>query len=882
MPLVSSTIPNLINGVSQQPAALRLASQAEAAINCMPSPVEGLKKRPPFQHLKRLFAGSAGSGRPFFNIVDRDGANRWGILLQDQAIKVFDLDGTLKTVATPDGVSYLDVTGEPCKQFRVSSVADYTFIVNREKVPAILTGAGDKSPVWGTKSMVFVKAAAYGTEYKVKIDSTEVAIKTRPAGGDTFSATYSQSGTTVTVTCNNHGWSTGFLINFAALTGTAQNGQFTITVTDANTFTFTAAQSLTTSGNCSVNYNPTLSTVDIATRLKDALAAAGALSGFTFTASEYIIEIEKNDGGAYTLNTTDGYDGASIKGIKGSVSTITDLPTKARHGFIVKVQGGTASEFDDWYLKFEATAGSGFGDGAWRETVAPGIDYKLDPTTMPHVLVRENDGTFTFKKFDWSPRVAGDAETASNPSFVGHPINNITVFRNRLVLLSDENVIMSAADEFDRFFPETVQTVLDSDPIDLTCGGSQVNILLAAVPFASTLLLFSRHNQFRMDSGSLTVQPLTPKSANITAMTAFELYDGTDPVTVGRTIYFPIPRGEYSGLREYFLPDTTSPVPASDEVTAAVPRFIPADIVQMAATISEEAVALITKADPTKLYYYKFFFQGDQKLQSSWSYWEVEGTKQLLAIQFLDSDLYAVVQYSDGVYLEKMTVRPEAAESGVEYELLVDRKAKETTCTVALTNPAGLDVQSTITLPYPINSGSTMVVVGRDVAGNTIAPGQLITPISQTAAGGAGGNGTLVVRGNLTAAKFWVGELYTMRYEFSTPYLKEQPQGGGVAIIGGPRLQLRTWTLIHDKSGHFELRITPRGRDTKAHPYNGLTLGDPGVQLGEVPQQVGKFRVPVMAQNIDTKVEIYSRSPLPCRVQSAEWEGMYFSRTERL
>ena len=74
MPLISSSIPNLINGVSQQPAALRLASQAEEVINCMPSPVEGLKKRPPMQHLKKLFAGSAGSGRPFTHIVDRDAA----------------------------------------------------------------------------------------------------------------------------------------------------------------------------------------------------------------------------------------------------------------------------------------------------------------------------------------------------------------------------------------------------------------------------------------------------------------------------------------------------------------------------------------------------------------------------------------------------------------------------------------------------------------------------------------------------------------------------------------------------------------------------------------------------------------------------------------
>ena len=802
MPLVSSTIPNLINGVSQQPAALRLASQAEAVVNCMPSPVEGLKKRPPFNHVKRLFTGSAGSGRPQFTIVDRDGANRWGILLQDQGIKVFDLDGTLRTVATPNGLGYLDVTGEPSKQFRLSSVADYTFIVNREKVPALLTGGGDLSPVWGTKSMVFVKAAEYNTTYKVKVNSTEVSYTTPVVG----------------------------------------SGQ------------------------------PTTPT--IATQLRNSLATAlGA--GWTITADDYIIRIAKDDGGDYTLSVTDGYDGQSLRGIKGSVSSITDLPTKAEHGFVVRVQGDTASDFDDWYLKFEATSGSGFGDGVWRETVAPGIPYKLNPATMPHVLVRESNGDFTFKQFDWSNKLAGDSDTAPDPSFIGHPINNITVFRNRLVLLSDENVILSAADEFDRFFPETVQTVLDSDPIDLTCGGSQVNILLAAIPFASTLLLFSRHAQFRLESGQNTVLPLTPRTAAITPMTAFEVVDSSDPVAVGRTIYFPIPRGTFGGLREYFLPDTTSPVPSSDEVTAAVPRFVPIDIVQMTATVSEEAVALITKADPKKLYLYKFFFQGDQKLQSAWSYWEVEGDKQLLGIQFVDSDLYVVVQYSDGVYLEQVVARPENVDPGKGFELLVDRRADQTKCTVALTNPSGLDLQSTITLPYPRSTGGEYVVVGTGGTGNPLQPGQVVFPIAQ-------GSSTITVRGNLTAASFWVGELYSMRYEFSTPYLKEQPQGGGVSIIGGPRLQMRTWTLLHDKSGHFEVHVTPRGRTQRSHPFNGMVLGDSGVPLGRVAQEVGKFRVPVLAQNIDTKVEIYSRSPLPCRIQSAEWEGMYYSRTQRL
>lgn len=54
MGLVSKSIPNLINGVSQQPAALRLESQGEAQENGFSDVVDGLKKRPPTKFLKKL------------------------------------------------------------------------------------------------------------------------------------------------------------------------------------------------------------------------------------------------------------------------------------------------------------------------------------------------------------------------------------------------------------------------------------------------------------------------------------------------------------------------------------------------------------------------------------------------------------------------------------------------------------------------------------------------------------------------------------------------------------------------------------------------------------------------------------------------------------
>ena len=710
-------------------------------------------------------------------------------------------------MAKPDGTSYLNITGEPSAVFRVASVADYTFIANREKTVAM---AATTSPTWGTKSMVFIRSADYATTYSITVNATTVTYTTAAAGGTVPS------------------------------------------------------------------------TVDIALDLRNSLATAlGA--GWTITASDYIVRITKNDGTDYTLGSSDTKTGLATVPIKGTVDTISDLPTKAEHGFIVKIVGAAATGADDYYVKFVANTGSGFGHGVWQETVAPAIQYLFDATTMPHVLVRETDGTFTFRKFTWSGRVAGDAITAPNPSFVGSTIQNVNLFRNRLALLADENVILSAADAYDRFWPESVQAVVDSDPIDLSAGSRKINLLTSSLAFADVLLVFSRNGQFRLSGGNAVAASLTPKTATITQVTAFEMSQAVDPVIVGRTMYFPVPRGEYGGLREFFLPDASGPVPTSEEVTAAVPRFLPSDLSNLIATAAEEAVYAVSKSQPRRIYLYKFLFQGDDKLQSAWSYWEFNAGKSVIGIDLIDSDLYAVVQYSDAVYLERIVTHPDAVDTGTTVEMLLDRKTTEASCSVALTTPSGLDVQSTITLPYPINtSTSNMAVVGRFFAGNTLQHGQVVQVLSSTAAGGAGGNGTLTVRGDLTGAEFFVGELYGMLYEFSTQYLKEQPPGGGMAVIAGPKLQLRTWTMLFDKSSSFSIKVTPRGRDTQTYPYTGFEIGDQEVSLGELALRTSKFRVPVMAQNIEAKIEVVSSSPLPCRLQSAEWEGWYHTRAARL
>ena len=977
MPLITSSIPNLINGVSQQPPALRLASQAEEVVNCMSSPVEGLKKRPPLHNVARLFIENKSTVRPFVHMVSRTNDINYIIIIQDGAIKVANLDGTLVTPATPDGVGYLDVAGHPSEQFRVASIADYTFIVNREKEVAM---SSDLSPttITNPSAMVFIKVANYDTEYSVTLGGTTVTYTTPPAGGEQIECSYSQAGnsSSVLVEAPGHGLVTGdkFKISFATASGGVA-GTYEVGSASTNSFYYTAGannDSTINLGNCTIVPQKKLSTITIAHELAEQLHN---INGYTVNHDDYIIHIKKDDGSDYTLTSKDDKTGEGTKVIKGVVDDLDDLPIKAYDGFIVKVQGSQATQYDDYYVRFVVNADFPptystdptdiFGDGVWKETVAPGIQYRFDEATMPHVLVRNSNGTFTFQKYikgentatyaqsgttvtvtktnhglesgdllfvrpssgtntaantgvfsikpvtantftftsgasqttngntiygtTWSGRLAGDKKTALEPTFVGRTIQNLNLFRNRLIMLSEENVILSASDDHGRFWPETVQTMVDSDPVDLACGGSSINILLSTVAFANTLLLFSRNAQFRLDAGLNVGSALTPKTATITQMTSFDMDTSVDPIAVGRNTYFPITKGGFSGLREFFLPDSSGSVPLSEDVTSSIPRYIPTNLCNLISAVAEDAVAMLSLDQPKRIYLYKFFFEEDTKLQSAWSYWEVSGAKKIIGAAIKASDLYILTEYDEdgtssqsGTYLEKVSLRPEQVDPGTEIEILLDRKITESEVTsTSLNNAGALGVETVITLPYPINTGAEMIVVGRYEAGNTLLRhGQVIEPLSQT-------SNTITVLGDLKTVvggktpRFFVGERYTMTYEFSTPYIKEQPQGGGVALAAGPKLQMRTWTVIFDESSAFELKVTPASRDTNTYPYNGIVVGEAPPLVGDPSVLTGSFRVPVMASNIDTKIVISSTSPLPCRFQSAEWEGFYHTRAKR-
>ena len=76
---------------------------------------------------------------------------------------------------------------------------------------------------------------------------------TPPAEGSSQTGTYSQSGTTNTITITNHGLAIGDVVTIDYTSGSATDGVFAIVTTPTvNTFTVTAASSATNSGNVTV------------------------------------------------------------------------------------------------------------------------------------------------------------------------------------------------------------------------------------------------------------------------------------------------------------------------------------------------------------------------------------------------------------------------------------------------------------------------------------------------------------------------------------------------------------------------------------------------------------------------------------------------------
>jgi len=179
MPLLVNSVPNLAQGVSQQPDNLRYPGQCDEQINAWATVVEGLVKRPPTNYKKNIDATDPGANL-FTHFVKRDETNKYcvtvslGNTVSIGQVGVIDLEtGNKVSVAvTSIANSYLTGISNPLQDLRALTVADYTFLVNKKKTVAKDTT--ELSVIPDDEALVFVKLGDYEKSYSIYIDDSLV------------------------------------------------------------------------------------------------------------------------------------------------------------------------------------------------------------------------------------------------------------------------------------------------------------------------------------------------------------------------------------------------------------------------------------------------------------------------------------------------------------------------------------------------------------------------------------------------------------------------------------------------------------------------------------------------------------------------------------
>lgn len=784
---VSGTIPNLVNGVSQQTPALRLPTQAEKQENFYSTIVEGLKHRPPTEFVAKLLSSLPSSA--FTHVINRDVNERYIVVIQSGSVRVWDFDGNEKTVNAPDGYGYLTSAANPVADVEALTVADFTFVVNKQQTVAMDAAT---SPVRPNEAIVNVMEGNYSKVYQV--------------------------------------WLNGALA-----------GQYTTSASDP----------------------ATLDTATIANALYTDMVTNGYNTApWSLGFYHHTIHIQ-NSSADFTIEVQDGFNGHAMKAIKERTQHFADLPFFGPDGFVTEIIGDESTLFDNYWVKAETGSA---GTLVWKECPKPGITLGMDATTMPFTLIREADGTFTFKKAVWDDRVCGDTEISPDPSFVGNKIVDVFFHRNRLGFLSGQNAIMSRSGLFFNFFRTSATTLLDDDPIDVGASHTKVSMLKHVVPYQRQLLIFTDETQFIL-TGSDT--SLTPKNVSLDPLTEYVSDPSVNLLGLGQSVFFTATRGDWSAVWEYII-DLSSGRPQGQaaEVTDAAPSYIPAGVFKIAGTSNESVVVVLTSGDPGAFYVYKFYYSENKKLQSAWSRFSLPNVTAIRNAEFINSDLYLVVERADGVYLEKMRMQPAVTDDDIGFLVHLDQRV-HTSQLAAPTYDAGTDT-TTFTLPYATSS---------DIVAVTSAGNVDVLPALQLNISSISGN-TVTLSGDKQTWPIWFGFTFESRYRFSTFFVRQQNGAGGTITVQQGRLQVTDMTLAFSKTAFFTVEVTPEGRATRTYTYTGRTLGEADNLMGVVPIEEGKKSIPILSRNDRVIIDIVNNSWMPSAFVNVIWNGKHSARSK--
>jgi hypothetical protein len=535
------------------------------------------------------------------------------------------------------------------------------------------------------------------------------------------------------------------------------------------------------------------------------------------------------------------------------ISTGYDLSSRKVQNLTDGSEGTMASHTD------KTIALSGDLTGGTRNTFLEGDEINI---------VGEASGVFVFRPAVWQKREVGtlqegylrDADDTMKrgtnpwPSFMSRKIKDVFYHKGRLGFIADENVILSRTGGLFNFFRKSVQSYIDSEPIDIQATTADVAVFQAVTECNRQLFIWSERAQFILRGEPI----LTPKTASLTVVSRYDVTPRVRPAVVGDKQYFMTYRTGYTEIMEYYQHPENETF-AARSITEHIPGYIAGSGIQIVGSDQYNMLAVLSSTDQRNVYVWNFRRSGDRLLQAAWSRWRFNAGCTVLGMWFEDTKFSLIKKQADGVFVDKMEVDPSATDTGASYRLTyLDRRAKQDDTGYSVDYNVTVAGETVWKLPFDVatdNSEGTLVVIQR-------ANGEIIPTLGSTRPGTS-----LITTSGSTAdysgVDVYIGLLFDSIYELSQLYVRDED---GVGIRDG-RLTIRDIEVAYTDTMGFDVNVNPLNSCDITYSVSASAPGDDGEKYCAVGQ---------LSSDVTLLVKTTGYNPF--NIQSLWWRGNHFIR----
>ena len=583
--------------------------------------------------------------------------------------------------------------------------------------------------------------------------------------------------------------------------------------------------------------------------------------------------------------------------VSDEIQDIADLPGQCKHGFVCKISNTEATE-DDYWVKFKGDNDRD-GKGTWEECPEPGRQLVFDPTTMPVQLVRQANLTeFKLSQVSWNNCTCGGVNTVPKPSFISTVsgtdgdtvtenkyINNMLFWRNRFVMISGENVILSRPEHFFDFWPVSSITYTATDNIDLSVSAEEPAVLYDGMAANAGLVLFSKSHQFLLTTDS---DVLSPQTAKVNRLCTYNFNYKTNPISLGTTIGFLDNAGKYSRFWEMANINRQSEPTVVDQ-SKVVSQLFDSDLDKISNS-RENSIVFFSAKDKSTLYGFRYYSSAEKRVQQAWFKWTFSGTIQHHAV--LDDALYVIIRDDGKDTMQKVPIKMESDTNSITddrdttdttddiiYRVHLDNSKVITASQLGYSASTG---RTGFTKPNGFNSTTGQLVVYCHKASTTLPnsnpttdaqDSDLIGAYTTASVIGNPGNYNIEWDGDWTGHDLIVGYLFDMEVEFPTIYYI-QTSNDEIKSDQNASLVVHRVKMSFGASGMYTTKLDRKGKDPYIETYEPPLADSYNANQVGINKQIIK-QIPVYEKNKNFTLTLTSSHPAPATLYSMTWEGLY-------